>query len=301
MKEIYFLELLTNSNLFDKFKILVSSEEISSLDIFLEKILSKKFQFLRVTDLKKLSEDLLSCSFFEENCSKVFFIPINLIKKNEIEFLVKLIESNNNIFIIESEFKEFLNLENSAKITITEDIKLDEYKLIYNLFYPDLIFNPGFYSHVLKFGVKINLNAALQLCKYQCLIGSKFEDFDLKWINLILKSDLSIFILLQYFFSRDQKEFIKYWNKYSDLFNQEFWIVVFIERIISAYWFLESKYNSKLLPFSFIKKDWKLFEKKELINCLNFLYKADWLTKNGYNSDHMSLFFAKFFKLKFKN
>lgn len=144
------------------------------------------------------------------------------------------------------------------------------------------------------------LDDACRLIWYAAISGDKQEWFS-AWDTRLFVSDQSLFKLSQYFFARDRVQFMKLWQLFSAEYPPEFWIVYWSEQLWQAHMVVVSMRQgtrpaaTNRLPFSFLQRDWRKYEPRELVAAHTTLYNTDFCLKNGVaNSYGIELFVIKF-------
>lgn len=154
----------------------------------------------------------------------------------------------------------------------------------------------------------IPFDQACALMRYAKLVGSNQQEFVEQWLDSLLISEKSLFLLSQYFFAKSPKKFFTYWAKIGTDYSEPFWITFWSEQIWRSYHYVELMRQKKFaeakgvafrLPFSLIQTDWQKLNTHELKTAHNFLYSMDFSLKNGGNSFSLDLFYSKFFLNQF--
>lgn len=149
----------------------------------------------------------------------------------------------------------------------------------------------------------VSLEEACMIIRYHVLLGRHTEGFIASWLDRLVATDHSLFLLSQHLFSRNSYAFVAMWNHVRSLYPDEFWVAFWSEQLWQASFFIkEAQTSSSMvarkrvnrLPFSFINKDWQKYTFAELTQAHNFLYTIDYNLKNGSGSLGLDLFFAKF-------
>ena len=187
---------------------------------------------------------------------------------------------------------------------ITESL----YQEIFALFYADYAQEKLFVRKLFAHQERLGLDAAFLLMHYQSCLGRKSEQFFEQWLSKLVAADKSFFILSQYLFAQQPREFFKYWLAYRLDYPTEFWIAFWSEQLWQATIFVykaktegisEAKKATSRLPFSFVNKDWRNYTHTFLAQSHAFLYTLDHDLKNGINNYGLELWYNKFFVKKF--
>jgi len=150
---------------------------------------------------------------------------------------------------------------------------------------------------------KISLHVLLLLLQYIKVVSSNSSEFFQEWLPRIFKSDHSLFTLAEYFFAGDIQNFLSVWKKYKEEYSFPFWTTFFSEQLFKATLYLTAKTQNKIpekeiefrLPFSFLKKDWKLHSIEKLTNAHHEVCMLDIKFKQGeIREDALELFCIKF-------
>lgn len=109
-------------------------------------------------------------------------------------------------------------------------------------------------------------------------------------LQKIIITQKSLFKLSEYFFAKREKMFLSYWHKVRTEYPHEFWVSFWSEQLWQAALFLAIMKEKRVatiekhvrrLPFSFVKRDWRRCNKREIIVAHNFLYHIDYRLKSG--------------------
>lgn len=149
-----------------------------------------------------------------------------------------------------------------------------------------------------------SLDLIVMLYQYVLVLGRTNTDaFKKEWLEKIVGSESSLFLLAQYFFARKSELFWKSWTILKQEYGTPFWIVFWSEQLYKAHYVIElykqnkiveSKQISSRLPFSFLQKDWKTISVKELKQAHDFLYQGDYQAKHGNSDFFLEVFYASF-------
>lgn len=127
------------------------------------------------------------------------------------------------------------------------------------------------------------------------------QDWFSAWETRLFASDQSLFKLSQYFFAQDRVQFIKLWHLFASEYPPEFWVVYWSEQLWQAHMVVASMRQgvrpaaTNRLPFSFLQRDWRKFESRELVAAHTTLYNTDFCLKNGIGDTYgIELFVMKF-------
>lgn len=148
----------------------------------------------------------------------------------------------------------------------------------------------------------LGLDDACRLIRYTAVLGdASVEEWLNMWEERLFPGEQSLFKLSQYFFARDRVLFMKLWEKISRDYPPEFWIVYWSEQLWQAHMVVASMQNkvkppmTNRLPFSFLQRDWRKCELRELVVAHTALYNTDFSLKNGIAASYaIELFVFKF-------
>lgn len=100
----------------------------------------------------------------------------------------------------------------------------------------------------------------------------------------------SLFLLSQQFFSGKIPLFLSLWKEHSEIYPEQFWISFWSDQIWRAFFYLnylkqgqhtQAKKIAFRLPFSFIERDWRLWDYIALQKLHTQLYQLDSKAKQG--------------------
>ncbi|MDP3889106.1 MAG: hypothetical protein Q8Q25_01005 [bacterium] len=150
----------------------------------------------------------------------------------------------------------------------------------------------------------VSLNTASLILNYLLLLGTQTTIFFSDWLEHIVVSEQSLFVLSQYFFQKNVEAFWEQWQHIYPVYGPPFWISFWSEQLWRASAFIMLNKKNQFtqarkiafrLPFSFINSFWKRYGVTELNNAHHFLYNLDYNLKNGGSSCWLDLFYSKFF------
>ncbi|MFA5074577.1 MAG: hypothetical protein WC436_00575 [Candidatus Babeliales bacterium] len=186
--------------------------------------------------------------------------------------------------------------------------KYDKSSLNQILQFFELEFNSkklNFIDKIIKQSNSLSLDSFCFLILYLELINTKDLDQTYDYlIKLIVDIQPSLYLLSDYFFTRNSKGFFSVWEKIYQDYSEMFWVAFWSEQIWKAYYvikflkqnnFVLAKSMSYRLPFNFIKKDWKNFSLTELQYLHQLLYNIDFAFKNGSTFCLFDLFYFNHF------
>lgn len=153
----------------------------------------------------------------------------------------------------------------------------------------------------------ITLDQACMIISYMQVTG-KFDECG-NFLERILQSEQSLFLLSQYFFAKDATQFFKRWSAIEAEYPMTFWCTYWSEQLWRAYYaryYLDHQQAQQAksigyrLPFSYLQKDWKKSSLKELKNAHQAIYELDIAYKNNIETQAgIELFYTKFFQNQF--
>lgn len=154
----------------------------------------------------------------------------------------------------------------------------------------------------------MSLDTLVLLAQYRLVLGKNTQLFMQQWFEKLLAPDESLFTLTQWFFARKPQHFFRTWHTIKDDYIPVFWTTFWSEQLWRAHYALVLRKQNKLseakqmayrLPFSFLQKDWKNVSESELKNAHDFMYTADFNSKNGASDLFLEVFFNNFFSKQF--
>ena len=154
----------------------------------------------------------------------------------------------------------------------------------------------------------MSLDTLVLLAQYRLVLGKNSHLFMQQWFEKLLAPDESLFTLTQWFFARKPQHFFRTWHSIKDNYVPVFWTTFWSEQLWRAHYALLLRKENKLaeakqmayrLPFSFLQRDWKNVSESELKNAHDFMYTADFNSKNGASDLFLELFFNNFFSKQF--
>lgn len=167
----------------------------------------------------------------------------------------------------------------------------------------------NFVSQLTMFSDYLSLDNLCLLAHYERVLGKNSDDFFMQWATRILDPTSSLFILSQYFFNKNAKQFFRQWSIVFEHYMPTFWISFWADQLWRAYVYCdlmkqkkysEAKKAQYKLPFSFINRDWVDYELSELCNAHHFLTMFDYKLKNGGSELGFEHFYCQFFENKFR-
>lgn len=169
-------------------------------------------------------------------------------------------------------------LTRSEALTLTTLIATKEQQYFFQFF--DALKNKG---------AKIIPEDFNLLLAYSELVGHKSPEFFKTWMPRIFSSQKSLFQLSQAFFAKETKLFLALWRDMYEQYSIAFWSIFFSEQIFKAALFVRAQKMKKAadagvehrLPFSFLKKDWRLHSADALIDFHQSVCDFDIAFKNG--------------------
>lgn len=239
---------------------------------------------------------------------KDFDLANTNLKSNLLNFFKNYTGPNLIFFLDTAKHAILQNLNSVLCVDLPDQINLEINVALHNFFYPQYIFDPLFITKALQKQNNLSIDQALILMQYQISLGRKFDNFFEIYLEKIIPSDKSLFLLSQHFFSQDFKEFFNYWQEIKADYPEEFWIPYFSEQIWQASIFIhtlntlgliEAKKSAYRLPFSFINKHYKNFNFSFLSKAHDDLYFLDYNFKNGVTQIGLDVWLTKFITKQF--
>lgn len=268
----------------------------------------KKIECVESNEQELLS--LINSSFLGN--SLVYWIT-SLESSKQSTHLLSLLEQYQGphqiLLFLAREYVEKINNTNCTVVELPLSVDKKNYaaiaKTLYNLS-PQEAYAPELFAKT----DKISIEQCCAILNYIQVLGAQSADFlSSNWLEQIVSPDKSLFLLSQYLFAKEMKNFFAVWNSIKDTYNDMFWISFWAEQLWRAYFvtlfskkqsFNAVKKISFRLPFSFIQKQYKDYSLNELKNAHNFVYDIDHGLKNG--NSHISIedFYGAFFSNTFK-
>ena len=150
----------------------------------------------------------------------------------------------------------------------------------------------------------LSLDMVCMLMRYLDVVGIRsFKELEY-YVNIVSPFNGSLFLLSQYFFSKNSKSFFALWSKMIGDYPDVFWITYWSDQLWRAHNVVklltcgknrEARRFSFRLPYSFANKEWKRTSTKELLHAYGFLFKTDYGLKRGLSFCSLDLFFSKYF------
>ena len=151
----------------------------------------------------------------------------------------------------------------------------------------------------------IPFGTIVMICQYAQLISSgMMEDFIVHIIPKLFLPKQSLFELSKKFFSKD-RSFFAFWHTVESSYSLQFWIVFWADQLSKAALFCkykrthnfnEAKIVGHGLPFSFLQKDWQLYDPHILVDTYESLYTFDVQYKEGAIIKSLDPWFIIFFR-----
>lgn len=138
---------------------------------------------------------------------------------------------------------------------------------------------------------------------YATVCGKNSQQFMNSWYDKIIQPEESLFTLAQAFFARVPEQFFPLWNRVKNDYAGVFWVAFWSDQIWRAHYVIKLRHEQKLsqaqqlsfrLPFSFLQKDWRSFDIKELQHAHQALYDIDYALKNGASEECINVFCTAF-------
>lgn len=245
-----------------------------------------------------------------------WFGNVSLLPSKKLDQLLEYVRTYKGphrlIFFIDKQ----IHVEESGTIVliqVPQKINFEFSKYLYMQLYQVHTLNRAGISllqHLFKQVAYRPLDQVIIIFQYIGLISTPHIRFFIDhWINQLMSSEYSLFMLSSYFFAQQAKVFFSGWNTIAYEYPDQFWITYWSDQLFRAFLFvhfakrrkfsLAKKYALRL-PFSFIKKDWQHYHATELCAAHDFLYSIDYYLKNGGGPYALDLFYTKFLNRDFK-
>lgn len=217
-------------------------------------------------------------------------------KKFYLSFLEKYTGPHSIIFCSDQSF------EVDSFVELPTTLDQTQFCELFSFFY-EREANKLFLESLFSVQVKLPLDVACMVMQYLVVVDPAMAKEEVvHFFKRIITTERSRFTLSQYFFSKE-REFFKMWRDIEPDFPPEFWVIFWSEQIWQASLFvtqakdvgpLAARKGINRLPFSFMQRDWKRYQERELCAAHSFLYAVDYGMKNGYAKDGLELFLFKF-------
>jgi hypothetical protein len=153
----------------------------------------------------------------------------------------------------------------------------------------------------------ITLDFSCSIIAYLELTSIQMLDQLYEYLLKTLKTQPSLSLLSEYFFSKRSHEFFVLWNKLANEYPEIFWITFWSEQLWRAYYtkkfltqqnFSKARKMSFRLPYSFIKRDWEKIKLKDLADLHDQMYCIDYALKIGSTFCSLEKFYLNHFLSK---
>lgn len=158
-------------------------------------------------------------------------------------------------------------------------------------------------------GTRLTLDGACTIMRYQAFGDALWGAVEQRWLSRLLPGDQSLFTLAQAFLAQNEDQFVACWWDVGPLYPPEFWLVFWSELLWQAWIVITFARASSApvdrrwtyrLPFSFLQRDWKRYQPRELVVAHNALYGADYALKCGGNECALELVLWHFIRGNYK-
>lgn len=230
----------------------------------------------------------------------------NFTNKQIDYFLNNLISRSIENFISFFLSDDLLKKFSIESISIPLTIEVTDYEYFLKNFKPKILENPQkiqAVERIFNLQQKINLNVFMQLLDFIELVNTKDLKQLFPYINSFIMPDNHLYTLSQTFFKKDPV-FFAHWHSLSLQYPPIFWLSFWSEQWWKAYHLvafarqkniiLAKKFGSKL-PYSFITKDWELYQPNYFQKLLSRLYLIDFSLKQGRSFCFFDLIYGEHF------
>ncbi len=236
---------------------------------------------------------------------------MSLGKKNKaqeklLSFLADYEGPHTILFFVNDKTK--VERKNNTLITIKNTVTHADFFKILDFFELDLNNNKRAFVRTLFDAVSsLSLDFACSLINYLELIHAKYLDNFLPYVINLCEAEPALSQLSEHFFAKKSRAFFLVWSKIGSKYPEMFWLAYWSEQVFKAYHvkkFLQEKQFGKAkqmsfrLPFTFMKRDWKLCSLPYLSNLYEELYAIDFAIKKGSTFYSLDLFYFKHFLQK---
>lgn len=212
-------------------------------------------------------------------------------------------------FYISREQIEKIVAKNIVFVDLPTIIDKKSYSIVANSLY-QLSSTESYATELFSRVEKISVEQSCLILNYLELTGTFSSDLlTSDWFEKIITPERSLFLLSQYFFAKDEKNFFKVWQLIKEDYSDMFWLSFWSEQMWRAYYVtlfhqkkspIALKKMSFRLPFSFIQKQCKEYSIAELKKAHDFLYNLDFSLKNGTTQSTIEIFYLSFFSDSFQ-
>jgi hypothetical protein len=227
-------------------------------------------------------------------------------KKKKTDFLNFLVTYNGPHKVIGSiDSEQEIKLENGRVIQFQDNYSSDQVlqlDFLYEGQKPEVV--SYFLAKLYRQRKQYSLEQLSMLLEYASFLGKNIDQFFELWLDEIVTSDVSLYVVSQYFFEKNPKKFFELFNQVRYQYSEPFWTSFFSEQLFKAYWFVaqkgqiapDQKQMTFGLPFAFMKNDWKLHKKSSLQIAHQKIYEVDLAIKSGASEKQLDLFCMQFFQ-----
>jgi hypothetical protein len=160
-----------------------------------------------------------------------------------------------------------------------------------------------FFGRLYRTHKELSLEQLCLLQHYAGTIGKNMDLFFDQWLDQLIIGDISLFYVAQLFLQKRADLFFIEWHKVRGFYSDQFWTVFFSDQLFKAYFYVtvqgridpQDKAMTYGLPFSFLKTDWKLYQKESLLCAHEKLYEVDVALKTGGSTYLLDSFVTQFF------
>lgn len=236
---------------------------------------------------------LLSTSFLGQ---RYFYWSFNTELPSKVNTFLENYQGPNCLFriIANDQPKGYKHQSGKLIVEIPTYVDRNIYHTLYNYFYKNSVKESGqlFEQNIFNYSYKYSFDQAILLMRYQALLEKESiliqKQFFKSWYSLNIESYNYMFKLSDLLFALDYRQFFLKWQEYKLLNPIEVWISFWSNQIFKAACFIKlvnsnnyesAKKSINGLPFSFINKNWKLYNYEKLLNAHSRLYEIDGLNR----------------------
>jgi hypothetical protein len=192
-------------------------------------------------------------------------------------------------------------------IQLPIEINADDGLALTKMFAPKIFDNPykkGVVEALLNQNQQVPLNLFMSILDGLDLVHIKNLDDFVRYLTPMLPLNSELSKLSQAFFKRD-RNFFKHWSDLSAEYPPVFWLAFWSDQWWRAFHLITfaQKKNIVLakkmgfkLPYSFITKDWQLYQPGYFQNLLSQLYVIDYNIKRGHSFCFFDFLYAQHFQ-----
>lgn len=228
----------------------------------------------------------------------------NFVRKKEHFSWFNSYEGSQVLVLILTDAAAIKDRELVVKVTLPNQLYEKDFKALYDSFFGNVYTKQLLIAKLFALYVTLTLEQAAILMPYISLCkNSDAEIFATTIAARCIRMEQSLFACAEALFAKHKTVFFVRWYAIKDTYPLPFWLSYWSEQFFRAAWYVEAlrsddrahaKKIGYKLPFSFLNRDWKLFEPRELAQAHQALYNLDYAFKHGGSERALELFYADF-------